>query len=142
MAIDKILLVGFVIACLHYYWIKDQMGKILNWLINLIVPAPQPKPKLEDGEVVYCEDGIYYRCPVCDQLTPQLVEVPDWNKLEDGQHPMEMKAEPGNLQPLIDLRGCITGMIDIKTGKSKIHKQCKTCGQALRDKNGNALFIE
>jgi predicted RNA-binding Zn-ribbon protein involved in translation (DUF1610 family) len=79
--------------------------------------------KLEDGEIISREDGIYHKCPACKQLVPQVVGT-----------------EPENLQPLIDLRDCATGYIDIETGETKTHKQCQTCGMALKDKEGNILF--
>lgn len=103
---------------------------------------PEKKPTLEDGEIIMQDDGVYQRCPECDILTPQLVECPDFDKMKPGDSIIDMEAEPGNLQPLFDLRHCITGIIDYDSKVSRLHQQCPTCGQAMKDENGNTLFIE
>jgi len=97
------------------------------------------KKKLEDGDIITQEDGIYRQCPECGALVPQLVEVPDFNKMKPGEHPLDMEAVKGNLQPIIDPRHMITGKIDLETNESKLHCQCIVCGMPLKDKDAKCV---
>lgn len=67
-------------------------------------------PKLEDGEIISKEDGFYQRCPKCKSLVPKIVNTPY-----------------GKNQELFDMKGCIQGFTDLKTGKQYLLITCKVC---------------
>jgi endogenous inhibitor of DNA gyrase (YacG/DUF329 family) len=79
-------------------------------------------PKLEDGELISTESGIFIVCPTCSMHVPQLVPGPD-----------------GKPFTPIDMRYCIQGYTNTETGESVILEQCPVCGMApewpLEDKN-------
>ncbi len=82
--------------------------KFLRWIWSFF-----RKKTLENGEIVYCDDGIYQRCPKCNQLVAKAVHAPEFGE---------------ELQPLFDLRGCKQGFINFETGQSTLLPTCDMCG--------------
>ncbi len=119
--------------------------KTLVWICVIIWAIwlfwPKKLPRLEDGEVVSGEDGIYRKCPECEQLVPQMVKMDDgFYEYVESHGVSTSGVDHEEMVPLIDLRGCITGYYDTDTQESKIHIQCRVCGMALKDIEGNVLY--
>ncbi len=101
------------------------------------------QPKLEDGEIITLDDGIYQRCPQCNALVPKLVKVvfPD-AMMEENPCLAKYYSDPDELHDLWDPRHMITGQVSLDGSKAKRHCQCIVCGMPLRDKDGNILFLD
>jgi hypothetical protein len=65
---------------------------------------------LEDGRIIIGENAIYQECPKCYTLVPKVYD---------------------NLA-LFDIRNCIQGFVDIKTGIIMLPKTCKVCKSILK----------